>query len=89
MECYLMSMKDACVAMGYDPETERAKAHDWLLSKGVKQFRKGFYAKDVILEFVRKESEKCILGNGASTTTSRAKSVWATKPMKLKTTARA
>ena len=88
MESFVIPMKDACIALGYDPVTQKRQAHDWLWSRGLKQIRDGFYAKDMFYELLRRESEKCISEKEANTTTSRAKSVWATKPLKLKNTAR-
>ena len=89
MEPFLIPAKDTYALFGYDPEKDEKKARGYLWDHGVKQFRKGFYAKAVIYDFLKKESEKCISGKEENTTTSRVKYVWANKPLKLKNTARA
>ena len=61
MEKFLIPAKEAYALFCYDPETEEKQARCYLSDHGVKQYRRGFYSKDVILEFYRKESEKCIL----------------------------
>ena len=91
MEKLAYSLKEVAEMLGKETDpTSLDRVNDWMLHKmGIKQCPRGFYSRTAIMELERRMTEKCILGNGENSTISRAKSVWATKPLKLKNTARA
>ena len=89
MENYLMPINEVAQILQYSGERAIRRTHDWLLSRGVHQFRRGgFYSREVILELLRKESEKCILGKEDNSIMSPGKCVWGNKRLKSKSTAR-
>lgn len=89
MDKYLMSIEEIAQILQYSGERAIRRTHDWLLSRGVHQFRRGgLYSREVILALLRKESEKCILEKEGNSIMSPEKFVWGTKRPLSKSTAR-
>ncbi|MBO7733079.1 MAG: hypothetical protein J6S67_11015 [Methanobrevibacter sp.] len=89
MQSYLIPIDEVAKILQYTGDRAIRRTHDWLLSRGVKQFRRGgLYSRSVIDDVLRRESEKCISENEGKSTTYRAKSVWVKTQLKSKNTAR-
>ena len=94
MEQYWITYKEACPYLDYgQTDKEVKKCADFIRSVGFLRPKKGMVIKQQILDYVTgkitKEDLKCTSEKEANTTTSRVRYVWATKPLKSKSTVQA